>query len=187
MATFLDIGLLEAFDVIFPVLLVLFLVYAILHKTQVLGKSMLLNAVISVAIAFMVAVSRTLIDLINFMIPWFAIAIIFLVLLLLIFRAVGASEESIAGVAKQPAFLGIVFVVAAIILIAGLGSVLSDDVGAAFEERDYNDTKAGEYGSTDKGSFKSNVIATIIHPKVLGLLILFAVMVFAVILLSAQP
>ena len=83
MVTVLDLGLIQAFDVIFPVLLVFALVFAIFQKTKVVGDSVGINSIIAVSVAFMVLISDTLTQIINFMVPWFAVVIIFFILLIL--------------------------------------------------------------------------------------------------------
>ena len=47
MATFLDVGLFSYFNVIFPVLLIFALVFALLQKTKILGTNITINAIIA--------------------------------------------------------------------------------------------------------------------------------------------
>ncbi|MEK6809687.1 MAG: hypothetical protein AABY40_03360, partial [Nanoarchaeota archaeon] len=88
----LDLGILQLFDFIFPVLLVWAFVFALLQKYEVIGKSIGINAIIASVASLTVLLSRTVIDLINFIIPWFAIAIIFFVLMILLFMIMGAKD-----------------------------------------------------------------------------------------------
>ena len=69
MATLIDIGLIHYFNVIFPFLFVVAIVYALLFKTKVVGNSVAINALISVVAAFAVLLSDNAIKLINFIIP----------------------------------------------------------------------------------------------------------------------
>lgn len=184
MVTVLDIGLLQTFDIIFPVLLVFALLFALLQKTKVVGASVSINAIISVAIAFMVLLSDTLVDIINFMTPWFAVVIIFFVLMILIFQVFGAKESDIAGALKDKTLLWTIVGIGLLIAIAAIFSVLGQSfTEAAFEE-------GGEVTVTDAGvatkSFSGSLMATLFHPKVLGLIILFAIAIFAVALLSGS-
>ena len=82
MATLLDLGLLRYFSVIFSFILVWALVFALLQKTKILGDKAGLNVLLAVAVAFLVSLSDNVVQIINFMIPWFTIAIIFFVLLI---------------------------------------------------------------------------------------------------------
>lgn len=197
MATVLDLGLLNYFSVLYPVIIVWCIIFAILQKTGALGKSIGINAVIAVAIAFMTLLSKTLVEMINFMVPWFAMAIIFFVLLILIFQMFGATEADFASAVKDKAVYWTLIGIALVILIAGFGKVM----GQSFTEAAYQPaTTSGvttingtTYTLPDQVSGTSNVAstnfegsvnATLFHPKVLGLIILFAIAIFAVALLS---
>lgn len=175
----LDLGILQLFDFIFPVLLVWAFVFALLQKTEVIGKSIGINAIIASAVSLTVLLSRTVIDLINFIIPWFAIAIIFFVLMVLLFMIMGAKDIQAY---KQTNIQWILVAVGILIVVAGFGKVLGQSL---LEES----LKAGEEVTTTDGgvaseNFQQSVFLTIFHPKVLGLLIVFAIVVFTVALLS---
>ena len=86
MATILDLGLLQSFDVIFPVILIFALVFAILQKTKIVGDSLGINSIIAVAVAFMALLSENVIQVVKFIVPWFTIAIIFFLLIILVFQ-----------------------------------------------------------------------------------------------------
>ena len=182
MATILDVGILQFFDPIFAVLLIFSIIFALLQKFEVVSKSLGINAIIAISIAFSVLLSGSLIEIINFMIPWFVIVIIFTVLLLLLFKMLGAKDEDILAALKKDnlliwivAGIGIVIMVAA--FANGLGQSLLEEAGSA------GVTEIGE-GGVASGSFQQNVYATLFHPKVLGLLVLFGVAIFAILLLS---
>lgn len=182
MATFLDIGLLQYFDVIFTVLFVFAIVYALLKKTEILGHSNSIIAIVAVAMAFLVLLSNTVVDMVKFMIPWFAVAIIFFILVILIFQTFGAGEKDIASALKDETLRWTIIGVAIVILVAAFGHVL----GQSMTEAAY--TSGGAVNATDGSSsttsFEQNINAIIFNPKVLGLIILFAVAVFAIAFLS---
>lgn len=182
MATFLDIGLLQYFDVIFTVLFVFAIVYALLKKTKILGESNSIIAIVAVAIAFLVLLSNTVVDMVKFMIPWFAVAIIFFILIILIFQTFGAGEKDIASALKDETLRWTIIGIAIVILVAAFGHVL----GQSMTEAAY--TSGGAVNATDgsssTASFEQNINAIIFNPKVLGLIILFAVAIFAIAFLS---
>ncbi|MFH1276585.1 MAG: hypothetical protein ABIH82_05735, partial [Candidatus Woesearchaeota archaeon] len=89
MATVLDVGLLEYFGVIFPVILVFALVYAVLHKTKVIGESPAINAIIAVVAGLLMLLSEQALEVVNFMLPWFAVLILFLLLMIMVFKMFG--------------------------------------------------------------------------------------------------
>ncbi len=174
----LDLGILQLFDFIFPVLLVWAFVFALLQKYEVIGKSIGINAIIASVASLTVLLSRTVIDLINFIIPWFAIAIIFFVLMILLFMIMGAKD---IDAYKQTNIQWILVAVGILIIVAGFGKVL----GQSLLEQSAESGGVVE-GAEDvaSGSFQQNIYSTLFHPKVLGLLVVFAIVVFTVALLS---
>ena len=187
MATAIDFGLLQNFDFIFPFLFVWSVVYATLQKTKVIGGAMGIDAIVAFAISFMILLSRTLIEILNFMIPWFTIAIIFFMLLMLMFMVFGASEKDIFGYIKTDKGVGWALIgIALIIVIAAFGNVLGQDfTQQSFDENAPQEVATGS-GGTATQNFEGNVTAIFSHPKVLGMLILFAIAIFAVGLLSGN-
>lgn len=180
MATVLDIGLLQQFNIIFPVLLVFSIVFAILQKTKAIGESTSINAIVSIAAAFMVILSDTVVDLINFMVPWFTITLIFFILMILIFQLFGATDLSSA--IKDKTLQWVIIGIGIIILVAAFGKV----AGQAITEQSFGKDVAINASTTDVSTsdFETNIYSTLFHPKVLGLLVLFGIAFFAIILLS---
>ena len=128
---------------------------------------------------FTVLLSRTVIDLINFMIPWFAIAIIFFILMVLLFMIMGAKEPLNAYSDKSLQWL--LIAIGIIIVFAAFGKVMGQSLLEQASQQ--GDAAAGEEGAAG-GSFQENIYATLFHPKVLGLIVIFAIAVFTVALLS---
>lgn len=182
MATVLDVGLLGYFNVVFSFILVWTLVFALLQKTKVLGEKVGLNGLIAVAIAFLVSLSDNVVEMIRFMIPWFAIAIIFFVLLILIFMVFGAGEKDIFDYIKKDRSVG--WVIIGIVLVI-IGASFSNVFGQELlSQAAGGGTADVAVGGVATGSFQQNIYATLFHPKVLGMIILFAVAIFAIALLS---
>ena len=177
MASPLDLGILNLFDFIFPVLLVWAFVFALLQKTEVIGKSMGINAIIASAASLTILLSRTAIELINFIIPWFAIAIIFFVVMGLLFMIMGAKDITAY---KQTNIQWILVAVGILILVAGFGKVLGQSLLEQSAQTEVTDGEESVAGS----DFQQNIYATLFHPKILGLLVVFAIVVFTVALLS---
>ncbi|MBT4651031.1 hypothetical protein HOC13_00750 [Candidatus Woesearchaeota archaeon] len=189
MATFLDLGLLQYFNVIFPVILIWALLFAILQKTKILGENMSLNAVVSMAGALMALLSPTIIQLINFVVPWFVVAFIFLILLLLLYRVLGASEKDVTSmIMGDKTIKWGILAVAVLILAAGFGQVLGQSIGPYLGGEPVDGEVIVTEGGTPSvatSDFQQNIMAIIFHPKVVGLVVLFGVAIFAVILLSS--
>ena len=174
----LDLGILQLFDFIFPVLLVWTFVFALLQKTEVVGKSMGINATIASAASLTILFSRVAIDLINFIIPWFAIAIIFFVLMVLLFMIMGAKDIKAY---QQTNVQWILIAVGILIVVAGFGKVLGQSL---LEQSAQTEAVAEGQDAVAGNDFQQNIYATLFHPKILGLLVVFAIVVFAVALLS---
>lgn len=181
MATFLDLSLFGFFDRIFVVLLIWTITFAILQKTKAVGDALGLNAIIAVAIAFLALISDTIVQLISFMVPWFALLIIFLVLLILLFQIFGVTDVSAA--VKDKALQWTLIGVSLVIVFAAFGNVFGQQLAEAATS---SSPEAGTVttGGTGTTNFQQNVYSTLFHPKVLGMLVLFAVAIFAVVLLS---
>ena len=178
MASPLDLGILNLFDFIFPVLLVWAFLFALLQKTKVIGESIGINATIASAASLTVLLSRTVIDLINFIIPWFAIAIIFFVLMILLFMIMGAKDIQAY---KQTNIQWILVAVGILIVVAGFGKVLGQSL---LEQSAQTGEVAEGAEAVASSDFQENIYATLFHPKILGLLVVFAIVVFTVALLS---
>ncbi len=199
MATILDLGLLQSFSSIFPVILIFAMVFAILQKTKAVGDSIGINSIIAVAISFMALLSDTIIKVINFMIPWFVVAIIFFLLLILLFQVFGAKESNIWDYVKNDRAVGWVIVgVAIIIVFAAFANVLGQQLTEASIQPSstsssmYSSNTTNVYSSSTNsggvatGNFQQNIYSTLFHPKVLGVLVLFTIAIFAVALLTGS-
>lgn len=184
MATFLDLGLLQYFDFIFPILLIFAVVFALLHKTKILGENPSLNAVIAFALALMSLLSPDLIDLINFMSPWFVLVFVFLILLLLVYQTLGATEKDIFSALKgEKTIQWAVFGIAILILIAGVAHVFGQRMLPLTQTP--TETVITE-GSTTTPAYEQNVFATLFNTKILGLIFIFLIAVFAIAFLSGS-
>ena len=184
MATIFDIGLVQSFDIVFPVILVWALVFAIFQKTQILGESPAINGVIATAVAFTILLSRTVIDIINFVIPWFAIAILFFIMLLLLFMIFGADAETIKGALTADLSITWVLIGIGIIIIgAGFANVMGQSL---LDQRASPADTVAVDGSVAGENFEANIFNTLFHPKVLAFGILFAIAIFAIALLGGK-
>jgi hypothetical protein len=176
MATVLDLGLLQMFEPIFAVLFVFTLMFAILQKTKALTENVGINGLISVVIAFMVLMSPSLVSIINFMIPWFTVVIIFFVLMLLVFQVFGAKDADFASAVKDKGLMWGIIGIGLIILFAAIGSVIPENFGPNLETAE----SAGDDG------FSANLMDVLFNPKVIGIIVIFLVAIFAVIFLSGS-
>lgn len=180
MVTFLDVGLLNYFSVIFPVILVFAIVYAVLKQTKILEDNPVIIAIISIVIALITLLFEDVLNIIKFMTPWFVLLFVFLVLLLTIYKLLGATEEDLASVIRtDKPVQWAVFGTAIIIVFAAFASVMGQKVGPYL---------GGQQNTTEvaTGSFQQNIFATLFHPKVLGLVVILAVAIFSIALLTTK-
>jgi len=174
MATFLDVLFLENFSPVFVFLLVFAVLYAILQATKVLGENKGLSSLIAIVISFLIMMSPDIVKIITSMLPSFFLVILFILLVLILFRFLGMSESTISGSMQKwgPLHTTLIVVVAIIfaITLAGVygSKLLSLTAGG-------NATNASGYGE--------NIAETVFHPKVLGLLVIFIIAIFAIVLL----
>lgn len=176
MVTFLDLGLFQYFNLIFPILLIFAVIFALLHKTKLLGENSTINAVVAIAVALMSLLSQTVIDLVNYIAPWFVFVFIFVILLLLIYQTLGATEADVLdALKKEKTIQWAVFGVAIVILIAGFAHVLGGEVLAI--------TQPGEIEAAEE-PFEQKIGAILFNPQVLGLIFIFLIAVFAIAFLS---
>jgi len=186
MATFLETGLLNYFSIIFPALLVFVLVFALLQKIKILGESKSINALVAIALGFIVLLSESILSIINFAAPWFVVFFIFMVLLLVVFKLMGASDENIASVIRTDKVVQwVILAISLIIVVSALGHVYGQRL-LPYTTEEVNVTEDGEIVSTATTSFKTNVAAVFFHPKVLGLVFLFLVAMFTIALITKE-
>ena len=76
MATVLDIGLLQEFQIIFGWIFVFVLVYAVLELTKVLGENKGLNAIIGFTAATLFALSSQAVAIVTGMAPWVVVMVV---------------------------------------------------------------------------------------------------------------
>ena len=186
MVTVLDVSLLGTIGFIFPVLIVWAIIFALLQKTEWVTKSVGINVTIASAIALSVLLSPKLIEFLNFIVPWFAVAIIFFVLLLLVFRIFGAEEKNFQNaVINDKALLWTLIGVGLLILISGIFSTIGQDITDLSFQGGQNASSVDSAG-VSSASFQQNIYGILFHPKILGVIVVFTIMVFAVALLTGS-
>jgi hypothetical protein len=186
MATFLDIGLFQHFKIIFPLLFVLVLIYALLEYTHFLGNNKAIHAFIALMFALMVSFSGIAIDSINNMAPWFVILFLFVIFSMLTFMSFGYKTEDIMSTLVRKDFRWVLNIVGAVVLMIVLGSVLSEvskrgGVGTYGSSNETAEVTSGTSQQSDA------FYKTLFHPKVLGMVFVLLVMTFAVSKITAKP
>lgn len=188
MATFLDIGLLQYFQVIFPFIFVFVVVFAGLQYLKLFGKEADkgISALIAICVAAITLFYKPALDLINFMAPWFVILFIFILFVLMTYRFMGAPAESVTEVMKSWGpihwFL-LVFVI--IILMMSFSKVFGPSIAGLTAEgapvQNLTNVTARE-----PQSFGDNVLAVLFHPKVIGLVFILLIASFTIRMMATK-
>ncbi len=195
MPTFLDIGLLNYVQVLFPFILVWVVVYSILQWREVLGKNQSLHAIIALVLAIMTALSKPVVALIQYMAPWFAMLLIFSLFIILFLKFFGVSDSAIKDAFEKSddaRFLTYWIIVISVIVFAGaVGKVFfaGESVYVGGQTGTVLQSVASgnaSYLGVATASGEANFAATLFHPKVLGMLFIMVVAAFTIKLLSGD-
>ena len=167
MATFLDtLGILNFFAPLFTAILVFTIVFALLSKTKLLGANKVIDSLVAIVLGLLVLLVPDVVELVNFMAPWFVLMFIFLVMLLMLYQLFGMREASIVHfMLNDKAVNWALFAVGIIILAASIFTV--------YGQRALETGTAGD-------EFQSNLFSIIFNVKVLGLLLVFGIAVFTI-------
>lgn len=198
MATFLDIGILSNFSIVFVFLLVFTVMYALLEYINPFGKERKgVHGLIALAVAILIVVSKPAVLVINFATPWFLVMFLFLFFILFAVRMFGASEADAIGMIKSPQVYTWVIVFAVLIILGSFAFTFGQTLLTRGEDMDFDNsavdpvdldnipdiTEVGD-GSTRTGLFGINLLNTIIHPKVLGMIAIMLVGVFTLVFMT---
>ena len=212
-----DLGLLNSFSPIFVFLLVFAVCFGIFQWTKLFGDNRVIHAMIAVVIGLFSSVfSSSARGMIEFMVPWFTVLIIFGVLLIIMFKMFGISDSSLIAAAKDRAVMWTIIIVAVVIILGALSTVYGQkslsyttpgaDTGTASTTAQ-NSTESsveggtqqttqsvgiispGNPGSSNSAStnFNQNVGATFYNPRVLGMLFVILIVALGVRMLTQPP
>jgi hypothetical protein len=202
MATFLDIGLFSHFGPVFIVLVVFLLLFGMLEYIKVFGEGKRgLHALISMVIALMFLIYKVPSLMISMMVPWFVVFIIFIFFALLMVRMFAHGEADIKKLLGDPNVYPFLIIILVLILFLALGNAFGQSLlsaGSGGQTTTVNSSTGGYTGSgldstsldttsTATPSFTTNLLNTLRHPKVLGLLFVFLVGAFTLLLLTKTP
>ena len=198
--TFLDIGLLGAVSTIFMVIMIFVIMYGFLSWTKPFGdKGQGLYALIAFGFAIISMMSKGFITLIMFITPWFFTLIFIAFFILFVLMMFGLKQKDlIAG--KTPELRTWVIILTVVILLFGLGAAFGQttlEAGTDIppgnniiidpntgEPIYYDNVTVPTRPSPASESFAENVMGTLFHPKVLGMIVILLVGAFAMFLLT---
>lgn len=197
MATFLDVGLLEHFGVIFVILLIFLILFGLLEYIKAFGEAKKgLHAIIALVVALLFLVSKIATNMVKMMVPWFMVLAIFLFFTMFLIRMFGVKEKHMIELIKDPNIHPWIIIFVVLILLLSLGNAFGQSLlerGEAVKiPTNYSaqepgiglEPTASGITSTTTTSFTTNLLNTLRHPKVLGMLFVFLVAMFALIFLT---
>lgn len=187
MTTLLNIGILQHFSGIFIFLFVFALIYAALSKSKFFGGDKQgLYAIIAFVVAILIASSKFALRLVAIVIPWYTALAIVAFLILLVYGVLGAKEEHLDSIVKSGQLRGWIIGFGVAILIFGLAFTFGEElrnVGYSSNESTTGVPTNQTLNPSGK-NFSSELVKTIFHPAMLGLLMLFLIAMFAIMFLT---
>ncbi len=187
--TTIDISVIGIFAPIFGFILVWALVYGLLSFSKTIELPQHIRALIAVMMAILTLFIPQVMTALVLAVPWFTLMFVFIIFVLIGIMAFGVSKDDItkavmgdgAGIAVRNG----VIIVSFIILAGTLGFVFFGE-GQFFEETPTNVSTTGSVLSDgDVGDVGAGALfATIFHPKMLGVIFLMLISLFAVLQLA---
>src|SRR3989344_2483541 len=101
MATFLDVGILENFSIVFAFLFVLVVMYGILSVTHMFKDNKALQGFVALLVAVIMLLMPKLNQVILLMVPWMTLIFIVMMMLFLAFKMFGATDHDFMSALKD--------------------------------------------------------------------------------------
>lgn len=178
MATFIDVGILEAFLPFFVFTLVMVVLWALLEKIQFFPKGNPANLIIPFVLGILFILIPELTEVISIVTPWFVVLVVFLFLLILVFLFMGVKADFIATVfgGDKPNLVVVWSIIVVFFVIFGYAftQVYGEQI---------HDITAGE--SSEDGDLVQNIGQIIFTPKVLGMFFLLGMTALIIRFVSA--
>lgn len=164
MATFLDIGLLDFFLPVFVFLFIFIVLYAIIDKTNLLGENRTVKLIAALSVAVISLFTGKVSDILLRVVPWLVALFIGVVLIFMIYLFFGVKEAEIWD------YLGLkwtVFVIMLLIIFVGVSQV-------------FTLSPLSSEGNLTEDSYRSEIINTLVHPRILGALFIIIIISFTI-------
>ncbi|MBN2142405.1 hypothetical protein JW711_03675 [Candidatus Woesearchaeota archaeon] len=208
MATLLDVGILEHFGSIFVVIILFAIVFGILEAKKPFGDaSKGLNAILALFVAALFLVSSEASGMIKVLVPWFVVVIIFIFFVMLMFRMFGVEDNTFVKVVGTSQVYIWIIIFAILVMMGALGNVFGQSfleaggggntvigqpssgaevvIGPDGEPVSIPvSTASASTTSTTTSNFTVNLMNTLRHPKVLGMIFVLLTGAFLMIFLT---
>ncbi len=182
MATPLDLGLLQHFSVIFPILLVYGMVLGVLTYTKFFGENAALHNVIAIVIALSTGMSTLVVQIINTMAPWIILIFVLIMFLLMAYKFFGATDSDIHTVLTRDKTVVVWILIIFFIIMLGSISKFYFAESTIPGGEGVVGVEEGQAAGAGVGAFW----ATLFNTKVLGVIMVLLIAVFAIIMLSKE-
>ncbi len=206
MATVLDISILNNLSIVFVFVAVFTAGWGLLYFVNPFGfkddNKKKVYSVLAFALTFIVILSPTVLGLIVFSIPWLTM-VLMVAFFLLFFAKMFDTGLATDKLIRMPVVYGFLIFFVAVIVLFGLGGTfgqtlletqpgVADQVDAANGQTTPTDTfiPAGEVRPapsqplTQESDFGTNLILTLFHPNILGMLFLMVLGTVTILLLA---
>lgn len=173
--------------------------YAVLSRFDVFKEKPAFSAIVAFVLSIMAMLSPILVRTINLMAPWLVLFIILIVILLLVYQTTGVEKSVITGVITGDkigeTFSWVILIVVVLIFVGSLTTAISEQEGFQQLQAGGKISPAGQAPSiapndasklVEPGSEREDFFKTIFHPKVLGIIVIMLIGVFAIQRLSAE-
>lgn len=179
MATLIDAGFLANFANIFLFLFVFAVLYGLLTKIdffKVGEKNRGLNALIAISVSLILLMSAPAREMVRTMIPWFFVLFLFIVLMLISAMIFGMKEADTAKIVKDQKVYVWLIILGVVIVLFSLGNSFGQELLQQQPGVDSTVTIEQPIGETDLNTattdYQSNLVRTLFHPKILGVMML---------------
>jgi hypothetical protein len=188
MPSLLDLGGLTIFQRVWPFLLVMVVVYAVLGQVKPFADNKSVRALIAFVMAVMTLMYPIAWKTINLAAPWFVLLGVLFIFLLIAYQLFGVKADAIASVFTSPNWgTTAVYWVLTLILVITIGSLSS----VISEEKKFSSLTEGGVAPTDglpSGSTsgqqamteEAGFWAVLTHPRVLGLVLVLLIAFFTI-------
>jgi hypothetical protein len=194
MATFLDALLLDKFSIIFTWVLIFAVVFAIIEATKVI-QNKVLTATIAFCLATLAIATPSLPQILVKFMPWAIVVTIFVLFMLVLGNFMGVPTKEIAysfggrravWIVLTPLLVGLLFSLSNVfgqgMLSQRTGDSSTDTSGSG--DSSVTTSEDASVSSSDHGEA---VVLTLTNPKVLGLIALLIIALFAIMFLTGTP
>lgn len=181
----MDVGVLQHFSPFFLFFLVWIMMFAFFQWAKLFGDIKILHAFMALTIAFFATLFDAPISaMIQYVIPRFVFLLIFAVLIIMVLKVFGTTDDNLHDVVKEPGVYWTILIIAIVILMGGLSKAWGQSSLEFTGSNGYsgaetpnevalpNGAPGAATGSTNTGDFNQNLGATFYNPKILGTIFL---------------